>query len=549
MRLLVRKKYFLHIFIFLLLCLYTVTVEMRPGRVYFVVQHLLFRQSLLALLQYLAVFGLTVGSVQVLLFNKSRLIRYLFLLALFPFLLVSLSYRFITGYNYWYADAQTALGNLSLAPEAISNFNLHIGLGLISCCLILLVFVVAARKSKGLYSPWLSLLLIPATLLSYWYINRSTGGTDDFPALYRVPLSTLLAAKHALPLGNRQEVTAAPLNSGARHIFMIVDESITGSALSLNGATMNTTPYLKANTNQIINFGIASSATNYSAGSNIALLSGLRLSDMPDKKRKALTAASIFQYAKQAGYTTYFIDAQLGRGMLQNYMSPQDLNYIDHFIQPSEEDPSLPYYQRDFVVADKLIQLSGSEEKVFVYVNKAGAHWPYARTYPPDSVFFRPVLAERSMLKDREKSLNTYFNAIRWTVDSFWQKLIPAISPTDRTVIIYTSDHGQDLSGDGISMAHASSQHTKPIEANVPLWLLDKSGFLGIKTQPTMHTRSHEQIFPTLLLLQGYDSTFVKTRFGNSLLDEVPNSRRYFYTGDIFGRGTSTKVPFKVTGF
>ncbi|WP_347159628.1 sulfatase-like hydrolase/transferase [Pontibacter chitinilyticus] len=528
----------------ILFSLYIVTVEMRPGRVYYLLQTLLFRNSVAALLLYLLLFAFTTGSLLVLLFNKSKTIRYSFLLLLFPLLSISLTYRFITGYNFAYTDAQTALSNMHYLQAALSTYALPIVLALVSAALVVGALFFLSKRTTLVYQPWQAGVVVPALFLSYLYAGSTLGNADDFPAFYRVPVSTFLAHQHELPLGSRHKVAASPTTTGVKHLFMIMDESIIGSALSLNGNSAATTPYLKAAANRIINFGIASSTANYSSGSNIALMSGIQLAQLPDKKHLALTQPSIFQYASKAGYKTYFIDAQLGLKVLQNYVSPSDLAYVDHFIQPIDEDPNMPYYERDYAVAHLLLQLSKSPDKVFVYVNKAGAHWPYARTYPPNAVFFKPTLPERSMLMDHEKSRNTYYNSVRWTVDGFWKKLLTGITPRDSTVIIYTSDHGQDLSGNGIQITHASTTNTTPIEANVPLWLLDESGYTSRYTIPAPNRQAHQQIFPTLLLLQGYSSSFIHTKYGNTLFDKPASKPRSFLNGDIFARGPASLVQF-----
>ncbi|MEJ8758018.1 sulfatase-like hydrolase/transferase [Pontibacter sp. H259] len=530
----------------ILLGLYTATVEMRPGRVYFVLQMQLFQGSVLDLLLFVGVVIVTVWGQLILLLNKHKQIRYLYLALLFPSLVVSLSYKFITGYNYAYTDAQTALNNLHSLAAALQNFALPVTLAVFSAGAIVWVFSKAHRFVKYNYSLKQAWLLIPITVLGFWYINRSAGIIDDLPAFYRVPFSTYLSASHELPLGERKPVTKAPSRPGVKHLFLIVDESITGSSISVNGNPVPTTPYLNAHPEAIVNLGIASAYTNNSAGSNIALMAGARMSQLPDKKHQLLTSPSIFQYAKKAGYKTYYIDAQIGGKALQNFMTLQDLESIDHFIQPADSFPDMPYYMRDHWVAELLVKLSKSEGKVFVYVTKAGAHWPYARTYPTDSAIFTPVLSERSMLKDKVRSVNTYHNSIRWSVDQFWKKLITNIQPQDSTFILYTSDHGQDLSGDGISIVHASTQNTKPIEADVPLWYLDKSGIASIYTsgKKLKGNYSHEQIFPTLLLLQGYTSEVIKKTYGATLFEKPISGKRKFLTGDIFGRGQTRILNF-----
>ncbi|WP_299704898.1 sulfatase-like hydrolase/transferase [uncultured Pontibacter sp.] len=537
------SRYLQPALLYITISLFIVTVEMRPGRVYQILQMLLFQDSVLSLTLYLLVFSIVAWSFQAALFNKSRAIGILTMGIWLPFLFISLLYRFISGYNYNYADAHTALNNTQFATSAFENYTLPVLLALFSAVLIGILVYIIRRRLPYLHRPLHALALVPSALISYWYISNTLGVIDDLPALYRVPLSTYIAHSHALPSTPRVAVLQKSQQAGVKHLFMLVDESITGSALAINGATANTTPFLNSVAGQFQNFGIASAYTNYSAGSNIALMSGLQAHELPDYEKQALKKPSIFQYAKQAGYETYFIDMQMGRGILQNYVTPYDLESIDHYIFVTEEQLERPYYERDHYIADMLLKMAKSDQKVFVYANKVGAHWPYARTYPADSAFFMPVLSERSMLKDREKSTNTYFNSIRWSVDEFWKKLYNDLTPQDSTFIVYTSDHGQDLSGDGISIVHARNQDIATVEADVPLWCLDKTGYTASFPIPAPNRQTHAQIFPTLLLLQGYDPSFIINRYGPTLYDSPP-TKRSFLSGDIFGRGRSNVHDF-----
>ena len=59
-------------------------------------------------------------------------------------------------------------------------------------------------------------------------------------------------------------------------IFYIVDESVRGDYLSINGFSEDTTPYLNSQKDLFINFGAVSSSSNCSLTANIALQSGLQ---------------------------------------------------------------------------------------------------------------------------------------------------------------------------------------------------------------------------------------------------------------------------------
>ncbi|MFC5269506.1 sulfatase-like hydrolase/transferase [Adhaeribacter terreus] len=538
MPLLFLKKSYRFLIGFGLLLLYVATFEMRPGRLYFILNYLLFQVSITDFLAFAALFLLSGFSLAVLLLLKNRWLYWAFLVLLAPALFVSFSYRFISGYNFMYSDATTALNNLEMLPLAFGNFRTEMLLALLVTTLTIGFSWILRRKMKLRFSGLYSFLPVLATVLVALQVKNSNGVIDDFSAIFRVPVDLAVAATNRLTQPVRQTVTVKPVQQGVPKLFLIVDESVTGGELSLNNPKLQTTPFLKVHATDFINFGIAASTTNQSDGSNIALMCGTRPEDLPDKNQLTLQRPNIFQFAKKAGYTTYYIDGQLTGKTLQNFVSPEDLKYIDHFWQPGDDFPEEPRYMRDHLIAEKLTELAESAEKIFVYVVKVGAHWPYASAYPADSAFFQPTLGKRSLYKDQERTLNTYHNALRWSVDEFWKKLHGNISTKDSTLIVYTSDHGQNLREAGFNFAHASVFKASPQEAEVPLFIYDPAKLLPKNFQPKFPNQySHAYIFPTLLWLQGFPQEFIMKNYGPTLADTVEPEPRYFLTGDFFGRG------------
>jgi len=257
------------------------------------------------------------------------------------------------------------------------------------------------------------------------------------------------------------------------------------------------------------------------------------MNQLPDKSLTILHQPTIYQYAKKAGFKTYLIDAQMMDYRLQNFLTDQDRPYIDSIIQLSHlQKNKLLYEERDQIINGILSKLACSPVPVFVYVVKFGAHWPYARTYP-DSM----------SLRDSIKTRNTYYNAIRWSVDLFWKRIIEDLNGKDSTMIVYTSDHGQDISKQGIQISHASIIDVSPREANVPLWMY--SNYPHPFTSSHRDERHHQDIFPTLLFFMGYSKDFIVTKYGPTLLDSsYAVESRKFLTGDIFNRANSALIRF-----
>jgi glucan phosphoethanolaminetransferase (alkaline phosphatase superfamily) len=245
-----------------------------------------------------------------------------------------------------------------------------------------------------------------------------------YPSIFSMPALYLKNMLTTSYYGPRDKVSIA-LNGApkVKHIIYLVDESIRGDRLSINNYPYDTTPYLK--TLDLINFGVASSSGNCSKTSNVLLRSGVQQAGLPDNATRTLRDPSIFQYARLAGYRTVFIEGQIPGGNLQDYMTRYDLIDIDEFFYMDRIMPCENF--GDCFPAQKIAEVLKQEKPSFIMVVKAGAHVPYQKNYPEKNRVFAPDLGSSESMTDRPRTLNSYYNAIRWSVDDFFANLIPMI--------------------------------------------------------------------------------------------------------------------------
>ena len=99
-----------------------------------------------------------------------------------------------------------------------------------------------------------------------------------------------------------------PLDS----IIYVIDESVRGSNLSLNGYPRATTPFLQSLETQglLKNLGICVAAGSFSHISNAYLITGHNT--FPDDAFRTARNPTIFDYAKKMGYETIYIDIDQG---------------------------------------------------------------------------------------------------------------------------------------------------------------------------------------------------------------------------------------------
>lgn len=99
---------------------------------------------------------------------------------------------------------------------------------------------------------------------------------------------------------------------------------------------------------------------------------------------------------------------------------------------------------------------------------KSGAHFKYSSSYPADYQFQtewmnHPYIAANEHRKE-------YLTAMNYKTTRFFNEL-NKLSSKERVVILYTSDHGQNLF-DHPGLTHCSSSQPNPEEATVPLVVL-----------------------------------------------------------------------------
>lgn len=412
-------------------------------------------------------------------------------------------------------DVTLALATTS--TQRFSSIAMYFGIAAVVPCLVFL-FLLIFTKGEG-RSGVRDLIvvngLIVAALVSGWALSISRFPSVSVYAFYRTNVEFILSGPIASgKWGSKftgielRRNPAAPLDrktDPANNIILVVDESVRGDHLSLNGYERETTPLLKQLKDKgvLLNWGIAASASTSSVFSYGALITGLSPDDFPDPgERKTNSTPTIFQYAKAAGYRTWFFDGQMDElwGGIED-----DLNYIDHRIGVQELDESRSKeWDIDNRIAQRVNGLVASSRGNFIFIFKRGIHTPYHLNFPPEHAAWQPSYApfHRYDIPDAERVaeiVNAYDNSIRYNVDAFFTTLIDDYTriPND-TVILYTSDHGQTLS----AMGKASHGGESVAEATVPLFIIGQLP----QTPDTSYKASHINLLPTIAELMGYPS-------------------------------------------
>ena len=487
-----------------------------------------------AVLLFGAMFLALTFALYLMAYIRQTLIRHVFALAMF------VSAVFFDVYTRVTADYLTYSGFVSLVysggfiQEAAYQYRDALLRGVLSG--LLLLFGIGLKPRHGLAIPNALRVAAPVCgvlLLSAVLFLRAGEGARGLPIMY-TPLAYLnLFAYEALhnTVGPREPVTLTRTSQAVGHdIVLIIDESISGNYLDINA------PFgVHSNLKQarpgvdIFNYGYAASIANCSADTNVTLRYG---GTRADYMRINTTLPSIWQYAKKAGLRTVYIDAQRTAGNLQNLMTDTEKKDIDQFVQFDQTSVR----DRDMAAAAKLIELLNDDKSELVVINKVGAHFPVHDKYPDAFMAYRPTLprgqftevadtGERNGFNGQPDDWvlyrNAYKNTVLWNVGEFFARVL-AQANLNNALLIYTSDHGQDLHerGNPGLNTHCGGDPVEE-EGLVPLVVIQGSDLKTLDWSAQLAANkdrsSHYNIFPTLLQLMGYDLAGIEAVYGKPL--------------------------------
>ena len=417
--------------------------------------------------------------------------------------------------NAWYGIQGTAQAYLGvIAPD----------LAMVTISFV--IFCLPPPRLAGMSRYLPAVVTISAVTGVLGILAATNGYTSVFPSPFE---SYINAVKVARGVGQQMQFRSVEydgkLTSPFRKIVLVVDESVRGDYLSLNDPSIETTPFLVSQRQSISNFGVAVSGSNCSVVSRMMLRFGLQESDLVGRTQIRFPGPTIWQYAKRAGFQTVFVDSYGSATRLVHGITETEQAFMDRHVMADD----LPQYLRDVNTAQRLRDLLSDPAPMFILVEKLGVHIPYNAQYPRTENVFHAKHDLDFDPTDRANLIVQYRNAIRWSVDGFFERLLREPMPAD-TLLIYTSDHGQALAENNRLQSHCS-QGALAIrqEANVPLFAITTNAeWQEILSQAA--TRNHDRasgldIFATLLQAMGYDTEWIAARFPHSLTWGITRDR------------------------
>ena len=230
-------------------------------------------------------------------------------------------------------------------------------------------------------------------------------------------------------------------------IILVIGESASAAHWGALGYSRDTTPQVSANKNALV-------------FSDITALSRATRSAVPGvlARRPVLTAdsrvdldgePSLVQIFSEVGYKTYWFSNQapLGRHDTSIGLYARLADQV-RFVNPSTYDASGAAY--DEVLMPFFHSALLDSGRKFIVIHLLGSHFQYAQRYPPSFDYFTPSdqsadSTNKPDLRMRaEMANNSYDNSIRYTDHLLGQIISAAAEKSNRAVVAYFSDHGED---------------------------------------------------------------------------------------------------------
>lgn len=218
---------------------------------------------------------------------------------------------------------------------------------------------------------------------------------------------------------------------------------------------------------------------------------------------------SIIAAFNEVGYNTAVFSNQAKNHSYTQYFS-EEADEVEYLEGEEHYDHNLVGRLRNNLAKNK-------GKKHFIILHTYGSHFNYNERYPEDMSYFKPDDASQANVRHRSELLNAYDNAIRYT-DAVIDDIITELDSTGaKAVLIYTSDHGEDIFDDDRErFLHASPVPTY-YQLHVPMlvWTSEEydKAYPEIRHQlianKDMYIAPSQAIFHTILQISGIATSYL----------------------------------------
>ncbi len=279
----------------------------------------------------------------------------------------------------------------------------------------------------------------------FWILEQKRPGSLK----NRLPYNIYYAVKSYTKKPNlklNKQIPEVPHHSDALKMILVLGESVRADHLSINGYNRPTTPKLEQQ-NGLISFPNVYTEHTYTAVSLPQILTN------QGQVQNDSEYFSIYDILNKANYKTYWVGNQtLEKSYTPIVKTNDSIHLIDAFKSVFSFDKL-----RDESLIPVAANILKQNPRSVISLHMIGSHWWYEDRYSPKEKVFSPVIDSKYIPSLSPKQLiNSYDNTIVY-LDKFISKLISILEDEETpTVLVYISDHGEQLGEDG-KWLHAQS--------------------------------------------------------------------------------------------
>ncbi len=338
--------------------------------------------------------------------------------------------------------------------------------------------------------------------------------------------------------GDIKEYSVENVNDSVKvdNIIFVIGESARRKNFGLYNYKRNTTPNLSKQGNLIV-FDSLCTTANTTIASLTQTLSSVGVGNI----NQAYKEKGIYSLFSKANFQTTLISNQPYK--VSSYIFAIS-KYADNFIDVSGNYEMANKYD-EYLLDDlkKELNEDTTNKKKFVVLHTWGSHSRYTMRYTDEFKTFVPVPGDESNRFDRDaklrdKVINSYDNSILYTDFILSQVIKDVDSLHQSSIVIYISDHGENLYDDERNLVIHTKQIPSKYELQVPMFIWYSDDYYknnkrlidNIELKKSNKLTS-EVVFHTLGSLSGFESNFYNRKF-DLTSDEKLSYKRLFYTVD-----------------
>lgn len=319
-----------------------------------------------------------------------------------------------------------------------------------------------------------------------------------------------------------EPTSISTLKGGEGAVLVLhIGESVRKDRMSINGYEKDTTPWLRSQSERLINFTDCISAAQDTCQAQIAILTDARRNIYETDPAMLPKTGSVLDLFKANGFKVYSF---FGRRVGQKLKYDRVVRLLtacseDRFNAPESPWTAVPQIE-------SVVKGNSSAQNLLLFINNEGSHTPFYH-YDADNPPFTPTVRSfDDPSQHAEEVNNAYDNTIHYT-DEYFRRVTDLLKGRP-FVYVYVSDHGEFLGHDGIwgraALGESKFNYHDTDGCRVGMFVLTSPEFDALNPKfadalqqlraHTQMTVAHEHIFHTLLGLFGISSPYY-----NSTLD------------------------------